>query len=66
MRVPNFQDPDVTKFLIEMDRDLERDKRNYLSTTTANHSVLLLSPSKKTYEITVNDAGVLVATLVQG
>ena len=64
--VPNFKDPDVTKFLVELVRDVERAKKSVLSSASGNHSVLLLSPSLKTYEITVTDAGALVVTKVQG
>lgn len=66
MRVPQFEDPAVTKFFIEFLREEERISANYLKAGTANNSVLLLSPNKKTYEIKVSDAGALTVTLVQG
>lgn len=37
-----------------------------LSAETANNSVLLRSPAGKVYEVTVDDAGALVVTYVQG
>jgi len=66
MRIPKFEDPEVTKFMIEFMRDQERVNRNKLDAETANRSVLLYSPNKKVYEVTVNDAGVLVITKVAG
>jgi hypothetical protein len=66
MRVPTFEDPAVTRFLTEYLREEERIKLDYLKAGTANNSVLLLSPSKKTYEVKVSDAGALTVTLVQG
>lgn len=65
--VPFFKDvPGLTKFLTDFVANAEADRRNTLSGSTANHSLLLRSPAGKVYEITVNDAGVLVSTLVQG
>ncbi len=66
MKVPQFEDPAVTKFLVEFLREEERINANYLKAGTANNSVLLLSPSRKTYEVKVSDAGALTVTLVQG
>jgi hypothetical protein len=62
MKVPNFKDPEVTKFLVEMLRDFDRSDKDVLSSTTGNHSVLLISPSKKVFEVTVTDAGALVVS----
>ena len=64
--VPQFKDPDVTKFLIELMRDNDLSKKSVLSSISGNHSVLLISPSLKVFEITVTDAGALVVTKVQG
>jgi len=66
MKVPQFEDPAVTKFLVEYLREEDRINVGYLKAGTANNSVLLLSPNKKTYEVKVSDAGVLTVTLVQG
>jgi hypothetical protein len=65
-KVPNFKDPEVTKFLIEYIRETNRQDIDYMRATTANKSVLLYSPSKKVYEITVSDAGAITATKVSG
>ena len=62
VKVPQFQDPAVTKFLVEMLRDFDRSDKDVLSSVTGNHSVLLISPSKKVFEVTVSDAGVLSVT----
>jgi len=66
MRIPNFEDPDVTKFMNEFLRDRERTDRGKMDSNTANRALLLYSPSKKVYEVTVNDSGVLVVTKVAG
>jgi hypothetical protein len=66
MRIPNFKDPEVTKFMIEYMRDQEREARGKMDSNTANRAVLLYSPSKKVYEIKVDDAGVISATKVAG
>ena len=66
MRIPNFKDLDVTKFLTEWDREIERLRKDSMSNVTGNRAVLLLSPSLKVYEIKVDDAGVISSTLVQG
>jgi hypothetical protein len=66
MRVPNFKDLEVTKFLSEMLREFDRSDKEVLSAITANRSVLLYSPSKKVFEITVSDTGVITATKVSG
>ena len=66
MIVPQFKDPDVTKFLVEQDRNINAIKRDLLSAVTANRSVLLYSPSKLVFEVTVDDAGTLHAVKVSG
>ena len=64
MRIPNFKDPEITKFLVAWTKDQEDQKRDLLSAITANHSLLLQSPSDKIYEIKVSDAGALTVTLI--
>jgi len=66
MRIPKFEDPEVTQFMVEFMRDQERVNRGKLNAEAANRSVLLYSPSKKVYEIKVDDAGVITATKVAG
>lgn len=66
MRQPNFREPGLNRFLTDMDKEIQDVKRQSLSITTANHSVLLMAPNKKIYEVTVSDVGALVVTLVQG
>jgi len=65
VKVPQFQDLAVTKFFIELLRDFDRSDKDVLSSTTGNHSLLLISPSKKVFEVTVTDAGALVVTAAQ-
>ena len=66
IKVPKFQDPDVTKFLIEMLREFEKKDKDVLSSITGNRAVLLYSPSKYVFEVAVSDAGVLSVTKVSG
>ena len=66
MRVPNFKDIELTKYLSEWDREIERMRKDTLSAVGGNRSVLLYSPSKKVFEITVTDAGALMVTKVAG
>lgn len=66
MRVPEFKEPGLSKFLLEVDRELQKIRKDSIVNTGANKSVLLFSPSLKVYEVTVTDAGVIIATLVQG
>ena len=64
--VPQFKDPDVTRFLVELMREIDLGKKSVLSSASGNHSVLLISPGLKVFEVTVTDAGALVVTKVQG
>jgi hypothetical protein len=66
MKVPNFKEPEVTKFLEQFQLDLNRKLTTFLNADSANKSVLLYSPNKKVFEITVSDTGVITATKVQG
>jgi hypothetical protein len=66
MKVPNFEDPAVTKFLVEYLRESERTDKDYMRATTGNKSLLLYSPSLKVFEIKVSDTGVITATKVSG
>ena len=66
MRVPALKDKDVEKFLVDWDKENERQFSERLSRVRANHSLLLLSPNKIVYEITVTDDGTLIATQVAG
>ena len=66
MRIPKFQDPEVEKFMIEFLRDQDRLNRNKLDANTGNRALLLYSPSKKVYELKVNDSGVLSVVKVAG
>jgi hypothetical protein len=66
MKVPTFKDPDVTKFLVEMMREVDKRDKDRLSSVTANHSILLQSSDLKVFEVTVTSAGALVVTKVSG
>ena len=66
IKVPNFKDPDVSKFLVEFIREQDRTDKEFMSSITANRSLLLYSPSKFVFEIKVSDAGILTATKVSG
>jgi hypothetical protein len=66
MKVPNFDDPELTKFLVQWDLELQRMKRDQLSAISGNRSLLLYSPNASVFEITVSDLGVITATKVAG
>jgi hypothetical protein len=66
MVVPKFEEPGLTRFLEDMAKEVQLFRTETMNTVRANHSLLLMSPSKKVYEIKVDDAGVLSATLVMG
>ena len=65
VKVPEFQDPAVSKFLIQLLRDFDRSDKDVLSSVTGNHSVLLIAPNKKVFEVTVTNAGALVVTAAE-
>ena len=65
IKVPDFKDPDVTKFLNLLIRSIN-DTDDAMTSTTANASLLLYSPSKKVYSVTVSDAGALTVTKIVG
>ena len=64
MRVPQFDVPGLTRFLVDMAEGIERHRKLHLSTVTANASLLLQSPAGKVYEVKVDDTGALFLTLV--
>ena len=66
LKVPMFREAGLTGFLTALVEKMEADKDDKLDRLTANHSVILQSPGNKVYEVTVNDAGALVITLVAG
>lgn len=66
MKVPEFKDPAVTKFLTEYIREVDRTNKDVLHSHTANQSLLLYGSGKDVYKITVNDSGTVVATKVYG
>jgi hypothetical protein len=66
MKVPTFKEAGLTDFLNKLMIELDRAENDNLSSVTANNSLLLLSPSKKVFEVKVSDTGVLTATKVQG
>ena len=64
--VPNFKDPEVAQFLIQLMRELDSSNKTVLKNNTGNNSLLLLSPSLKVFEVKVSDAGALTVTKIQG
>ena len=66
VKVPEFKEPGLTDFLVRVLEERDRVRKDLLSSHTANNSVLLQSPGKKVYEVKVDDAGVISATLVAG
>jgi hypothetical protein len=66
LRIPPFKEPGLSKFLEEMVASMERDQAAKLDKLTANHSVLLQSPNESVWELTVTDAGTVLATKIAG
>jgi hypothetical protein len=66
MKVPTFQEPGLSRFLEDMSKEVQQFRIDTVAANKANHSLLLISPSKKVYEIKVDDAGAISATLVRG
>jgi hypothetical protein len=64
IRVPEFKEPGLTRFLADFDRQLENERATKLSKVTANHSLLLQADNGKVYEVRVSNAGALVLTLL--
>lgn len=64
VKVPVFRDPAVTDFLTRYIESKDREYKMVMSRVSANDSLLLFSPSRKVYEVRVDDAGVISATLV--
>jgi hypothetical protein len=66
MRIPKFEDPEVTKFLEQWTKEQEKMINDRLSAITGNRSLLLISPGLKVWEATISDAGALTWTKVAG
>ena len=67
MIVPEFKDPEVTKFMNTLLREVDQRDKERLSSITANKSLLLITPdTTKVYEVTVSNVGVITATKVAG
>jgi hypothetical protein len=66
MKIPNFKDPHVTKFLTEWDREIRNTQQDAMSNVTANRALLLHSPDLAVWEITITNAGAITATKIQG
>jgi hypothetical protein len=66
IKVPPFEEPGLTDFLVRVFEERDRSRTKYLNADTGNYSLLLQSPSKKVYEIKVDDAGAISAVLVSG
>jgi hypothetical protein len=65
-KIPEFKDPEISKFMTEFMREFDSKDKEYLKLGTANRSLLLYSPSLKVFEIKVSDTGVITATKVSG
>lgn len=66
IKVPQFQDTNITKFLNDLVKNIDDTNNGKMSLNTANKSLLLYSPSLKVFEIKVSDTGVITATKVSG
>jgi hypothetical protein len=66
LRVPQFKEPGLSRFFEEMIAAMERDAATKIDKNTANHSVLLQSPNSSVWELTITDAGTVLATKIAG
>jgi len=66
MRIPKFDDPRLNEFLVQWELEQQRIRKDMMTSISGNRALLLYSPSKKVYEVTVDDAGVLTTTKVAG
>ncbi|MET0643130.1 MAG: hypothetical protein ABWZ17_02055 [Candidatus Binatia bacterium] len=66
MKVPEMKDEELRRFLVDLLKLIDDREAEHMSRIQANDSVLLLSPNRKTYKVSVDDAGVVTTTLVQG
>jgi hypothetical protein len=66
MKVPPLDNKALKDFLDQLLLELDKTEKDSVSSVTANASLLLLSPSKKVFQITVSDAGALTIVKVQG
>jgi hypothetical protein len=64
MKVPVFPDPVLTQYLTDLAKEQAEAGQNYLTKGSANHSLLLQSPSNSIYEVLVNDLGVVNTNLI--
>lgn len=63
---PSQLPEDIRNYLGNLVRAIEQADRSNLKQNAANGSVLLASPAGKVYTVAVDDAGVIVTTLVYG
>jgi hypothetical protein len=66
IKVPDFKEPGLTDFLARVLEERDRSRKDLVSSQTANHSILLQSPGGKVFEITVDDSGTIIRTLMAG
>lgn len=66
MIIPQFKDPEVTKFLNLFQKDQDQKFKNLLSSIKGNQSLLLFAPNLSVWEIKVSNAGAITATKIAG
>ena len=66
LKAPDMDNKDLQKFLDHLILAINREDATFMKSASANNNVLLLDPNQKVYSVTVNAAGALVATKVQG
>lgn len=63
--IPTSLDRDVQVYLRNLTQAVNRELSDKIGRVTATDQVLLASPSKKIFSVTVDDDGNVAATLVQ-
>lgn len=65
INIPTSFTPDQRKYLLDLSTEMGKEIADCIGKNESVAQVLLVSPSKKVYSLSVSDAGVVSATLVQ-
>lgn len=64
-RIPDVKDPVLSRYLRDLSVAVSDSMRGKMDKASAVDSVLLVSPSKKIYRVSVDDDGYVITELVQ-
>lgn len=66
MIIPQFKDPEITKFMTAFQKEQDQKVKNLISSVKGNQSLLLFAPNLSVWEIKVTNAGAITATKIAG